>query len=79
MKTAKEEAKELFSNYYNSIENSTKYNMYKSAKQCALIADGSNDENCSTVWVEDTEAVDGAELNKKDLVSFIEQFYNKFF
>jgi len=44
-----------------------------------IIADMSNEEECSTVWIEDTERGEGGQFSKNSLVDFIDKFYNEFF
>jgi hypothetical protein len=43
------------------------------------IANMSNEEDCSTVWVEETENGEGGEFSKSSLVDFIDKFYKDFF
>jgi hypothetical protein len=43
------------------------------------ISNMTNKENCTTVWIEDTEGGDGGEFHKDTLAKSIDVFYNKFF
>ena len=43
------------------------------------IADMSNEEECSTLWIEDTEIGEGGQFSKSSLVDFIDKFYKEFF
>jgi hypothetical protein len=43
------------------------------------IADMSNNENCSAVWIEDEKTGEGGQFNKDTLLYFIDQFYRRNF
>lgn len=43
------------------------------------ISEMSDDKNCQSVWIEDTEIGDGGEFNKSKLADLIGNFYSENF
>jgi hypothetical protein len=43
------------------------------------IADMSNEANCSTVWIENTETGEGGQFSKHNLIDVLHKFYKEFF
>lgn len=74
---------EFYANFMRKNKKMAKSGMYGEMPKIKIgkytISDMSDEEECTDVWIEDTETGEGGQFSKGKLFDVIDKFYNEFF